>query len=146
LDFKYFPIRASLETTISAIGFYLKHFITEKIECTTYPGPPCIAKYTYIPLSDLKHLWGLSRFGAVRARRMAFWHNVIVTLYIKNTKDQVSRSNVGKGMNGQNCRFWPFGAVENKCLLAICELSMVENIKMVNRHLPNLLFSKNIRF
>jgi len=21
-------------------------------------------------------------------------------------------------MNGQSCRFWPFGAVENKCLLA----------------------------
>jgi len=30
----------------------------------------------------------------------------------KNTKDEVSSSYGGKVMNGQSCRFWPFGAVD----------------------------------
>jgi len=49
---------------------------------------------------------------------MLFWHIVIVTLSIKNTKDEISRAYGGKVMNGQSCRFRPFDAVKNKALLA----------------------------
>jgi len=30
---------------------------------------------------------------------------------------------MGEVMNGQSCRFWPFGAVENKCILVAHSLS-----------------------
>jgi len=39
-------------------------------------------------------------------------------LTIQNAEDEVFSSYGEKVMNGQSCRFWPFGAVENKGLLA----------------------------
>jgi len=63
-------------------------------------------------------LMGFSRFGAVGARKTPFWEIVIITFSIKNTNDEVFSSYGGKVMNGQSCRFCPYGAVENKCLLA----------------------------